>query len=109
MTRIAALGAACVLTVSLAFPNPALAQGRGPGSYSMTGVVVEVDDDDIEIDRDGLPRAELEIKRRTRITLDGQDARIHDLRPGMQVDARFEVVDDDVVATEIVATSSGSR
>lgn len=108
MKRLATFGAALTLGALGFVPSAALAQGgkQNPATYSMSGRVVDVDDDEIEIERRGLPKAELDVNGRTRIRVDGQDAGIRDLQNGMQVNAQFQIAEDDIIAVEIDAMTA---
>jgi flagellar motor protein MotB len=52
-----------------------------------------------------LPDVDLDVREQTQVMLDGKKVAVADIPEGAQVRARFQLVEDDVVAVEINATS----
>lgn len=76
-------------------------------NYEVEGTVSSVDasKDRITISREDLPPASLSVAPDTRIELDGEDARLSQIRQGQEVRATFNLARDTPLAVEIEAES----
>ncbi|RKG61873.1 hypothetical protein D7X30_00570 [Corallococcus sp. AB011P] len=75
-------------------------------AFNMEGTVKAKDKDDITLARkDTLPEVKLEVRDKTKVTLDDQPAKVSDLPEGANVRAKFQLEGDDSVALELKATS----
>lgn len=75
-------------------------------AFDLEGTVKAKDDDDITLARkDTLPEVKLEVRDKTKVTLDDQPAKVSDLPEGAKVRAKFQLDGDDSVALELKATS----
>ncbi len=77
--------------------------------YEMQGRVAAVRPGEIVVAREGLPAADLRVERRTRIQLEGKEARIGEIHPGDEVRATFNVVASRLVAVEVDAKQVTER
>ncbi|MHA7634510.1 hypothetical protein [Corallococcus sp. M7] len=75
-------------------------------AFNLEGTVKTKDDDDVTLARkDTLPEVKLDVRDKTKVTLDGQPAKVSDLPEGATVRAKFQLEGDDSVALELKATS----
>ncbi|AFE07601.1 hypothetical protein COCOR_07561 [Corallococcus coralloides DSM 2259] len=75
-------------------------------AFTMEGTVKTKDDDDITLARkDTLPEVKLDVRDKTKVTLDDKPAKVSDLPEGAKVRAKFQLEGDDSVALELKATS----
>lgn len=75
-------------------------------AYSLSGKVKNPEGDDVTITRTGnLPEVELDVRDQTVVTLDGKTVKANELPEGASVRAKFQLVGDDSVALELMATS----
>ncbi|MFB1483110.1 hypothetical protein [Corallococcus sp. RDP092CA] len=75
-------------------------------AFSLEGTVKAKDDDDITLARkDTLPEVKLDVRERTKVTLDDKPATLSELPEGARVRAKFQLDGDDSVALELKATS----
>jgi len=74
-------------------------------AMDLKGKVTKVDSDDITIARKDLPDAELDVKPRTEVTLDGKKVRADQIPEGSEVRAKFQLDGDSPIAVELKATS----
>ncbi len=79
--------------------------------YHVKGRVSAVDParSELVIAREGLPPAELRIAPETRIEIGGRPARLHDLRPGADVRASFDVDRQLLIATHVAADAPPAK
>lgn len=79
---------------------------RERDAFNLEGTVKARDKDDVTLARkDTLPEVKLEVRDRTKVTLDGQDVKASALPEGANVRAKFQLEGDDPVALELKATS----
>jgi len=75
-------------------------------AMSLQGTLKEADHDSVKLSRTGLPDAELDVRGRTVLMLDGKKiSRPEEIPEGSAVRARFQLEGDDAVAVEVHATS----
>jgi hypothetical protein len=74
-------------------------------AYDLRGTLKSADSDDITIARQGLPNAGLEVRKETRVMLDGKRVEVDAIPEGTSVRVKFQLEEDDPVAVEIRATS----
>lgn len=72
-------------------------------AFDVQGTLGEKDGSEWEIERANLPPLKLELKDRTKVTLNGQPAQREALSQGMSVRARFQIDEDEIVGVSIEA------
>ncbi len=75
-------------------------------NYKIDGNVAAVRHGTITVRRKGLPNADLQVARETKIELGGRPAHLGQIRPGDEVRATFNVAGDRLVAVAVVAKPS---
>lgn len=83
---------------------PATAQHQQQGAqtnWEAEGRIVEVDDDGVKISRQGAAPAEFDLRKDTKIRIDGREATAKELKPGTEIRVRFDLDEDETVAKEI--------
>ena len=83
--------------------------GTAPGAgeqKSVTGTVAQASADELQVDTANQPGMRLKVNNSTRITIDGKDASVSELREGSQVRASYQGNGDQATATRIEARSS---
>jgi hypothetical protein len=77
-------------------------------AFSMTGKLKDATLEGVTIERPGLPAADLDVREKTAVWLDGKKIKGVDAIPeGAQVRAKFQLEGQDIVAVELRATSVG--
>ena len=74
-------------------------------AFSMTGTIKDKTSEGVTIERKGLPAADLDIRDKTALWLDGKKVNKDALPEGAQVRAKFQLEGQDIVAVELHATS----
>lgn len=74
-------------------------------AFSMTGTLKDKTMEGVTIERKGLPAADLDIRDKTALWLDGKKVDKDALPEGAQVRAKFQLEGQDIVAVELKATS----
>ncbi|NVJ21280.1 MULTISPECIES: hypothetical protein [Myxococcus] len=74
-------------------------------SLNIKGTVKKAGNDSVDLTRKYLPDAKLEVKPQTVVMLDGKKVRADQLPEGAEVNARFQLSGDDIVAVELRAKS----
>ncbi len=76
-------------------------------AFSMKGTLKDATLEGVSIERPGLPVADLDVREKTAVWLDGKKVKGVDAIPeGAQVRAKFQLEGQDIVAVELRATSS---
>jgi hypothetical protein len=74
-------------------------------AFSMKGTIKDKTMEGITLERPGLPAADLDIRDKTAVWLDGKKVKADALPEGAQVRAKFQLEGQDIVAVELRATS----
>lgn len=74
-------------------------------AFTMTGTLKDKTMEGVTIERPGLPAADLDIRDKTALWLDGKKVNKDALPEGVQVRAKFQLEGQDIVAVELRATS----
>ncbi|WP_224362652.1 hypothetical protein [Hyalangium versicolor] len=74
-------------------------------AFSLTGTLKDKTMEGVTIERKGLPAADLDIRDKTALWLDGKKVSKDALPEGAQVRAKFQLEGQDIVAVELRATS----
>lgn len=74
-------------------------------AFSLTGKLKDKTTEGVTIERPGLPAADLDIRDKTAVWLDGKKVNKDALPEGAQVRAKFQLEGQDIVAVELRATS----
>ncbi|HVG60388.1 MAG TPA: hypothetical protein VNA24_17655 [Hyalangium sp.] len=74
-------------------------------AFSMKGTIKDKTLEGVTIERPGLPEADLDIRDKTLVWLDGKKVKADALPEGAQVRAKFQLEGQDIVAVELRATS----
>jgi hypothetical protein len=74
-------------------------------AFTMNGTLQGAAFDGITIARQGLPSADLDVRKETTVMLDGKKVEVGAIPEGAQIRARFQLEGEEVVAVEINATS----
>jgi hypothetical protein len=74
-------------------------------AFTMKGTIKDKTMEGVTIERPGLPAADLDIRDKTLVWLDGKKVKADALPEGAQVRAKFQLEGQDVVAVELRATS----
>ncbi len=80
--------------------------------FNIEGTVASVNPNQktITVNRPNLPPAELSTANQTKVKVDGRQATLSDLQPGTEIRAKFNLAQDQAIATEVDAKSNrGSR
>jgi hypothetical protein len=75
-------------------------------AFTMRGTIKDKTMEGVTIERPGLPAADLDIRDRTLVWLDGKKVKADALPEGAQVRAKFQLEGQDIVAVELRATSA---
>lgn len=79
-------------------------------AFNMRGTLKDKSLEGVTIERKGLPAADLDIRDKTAVWLDGKKVQVDALPEGAQVRAKFQLEGQDIVAVELRATSpKGSK
>ena len=78
---------------------------EGKDNWDVKGKISKVSGDSVTLHRDDLPDVTLKTSTGTRVQVDGNDARVSQLRPGQDVRASFNLKGSDPMAVEIKADS----
>lgn len=80
-------------------------------SFDIKGTVASVDPNQnkITVNRPNLPPAELTTSNQTKVQVDGRQASLNELQPGTEIRAKFNLAQDQAVATEVKASSRSMR
>lgn len=79
-------------------------------AFSMSGKLKDATLEGVTIERPGLPAADLDVREKTAVWLDGKKVKGVDAIPeGAQVRAKFQLEGQDIVAVELRATSTGKN
>ncbi|HZA52407.1 MAG TPA: hypothetical protein VE549_16800 [Myxococcaceae bacterium] len=77
-----------------------------PGeAFQLKGTIQDAGRREITIVRPGLPPASLDIRDKTKVTIDGKPAKPSELKEGDEVRARFQLEGEEIVAVSINAKS----
>jgi hypothetical protein len=77
-------------------------------AFTLTGTLKDATLEGVTIERRGLPAADLDVREKTVVWLDGKKVKDVDALPeGAQVRAKFQLEGQDIVAVELRATSVG--
>jgi hypothetical protein len=74
-------------------------------AFSMTGKLKDKTLEGVTLERPGLPAADLDVRDKTAVWLDGKKVKADALPEGAQVRAKFQLEGQDIVAVELRATS----
>jgi hypothetical protein len=74
-------------------------------AFTMRGTIKDKTMEGVTIERPGLPAADLDIRDKTLVWLDGKKVKADALPEGAQVRAKFQLEGQDIVAVELRATS----
>lgn len=74
-------------------------------AFTMKGTIKDKTLEGVTIERPGLPAADLDIRDKTVVWLDGKKVKADALPEGAQVRAKFQLEGQDIVAVELRATS----
>lgn len=77
---------------------------RAEKAYELDGIVSKASNGRVTIAREGLPPAALDVRERTRLTLDGKSISASELPEGARVRARFQLSGTEPVAVSIDAS-----
>ncbi len=75
-------------------------------AFTMKGTIKDKTMEGVTIERPGLPAADLDIRDKTAVWLDGKKVKADALPEGAQVRAKFQLEGQDIVAVELRATSA---
>lgn len=75
-------------------------------AFTMRGTIKDKTLEGVTIERKGLPAADLDLRDKTVVWLDGKKVKADALPEGAQVRAKFQVEGQDIVAVELRATSA---
>jgi hypothetical protein len=75
-------------------------------AFTMRGTIKDKTLEGVTIERPGLPAADLDIRDKTLVWLDGKKVKADALPEGAQVRAKFQLEGQDIVAVELRATSA---
>ena len=79
-------------------------------AFSMSGKLKDATLEGVTIERPGLPAADLDVREKTAVWLDGKKVKGVDAIPeGAQVRAKFQLEGQDIVAVELRATSAAKN
>jgi hypothetical protein len=78
-------------------------------AFTLTGTLKDKTMEGVTIERHGLPAADLDIRDKTAVWLDGKKVNKDALPEGAQVRAKFQLEGQDIVAVELHATSAKAR
>jgi hypothetical protein len=78
-------------------------------AFTLTGKIKDKTLEGVTIERPGLPAADLDIRDKTAVWLDGKKVNKDALPEGAQVRAKFQLEGQDIVAVELRATSMKSN
>lgn len=78
---------------------------RDADAYDLRGTLKKPVLGSVSIERRNLPKATLDVRSKTKVTLDGRPVKISDIPEGAPVRARFQLEGTDTVAISIEATS----
>jgi hypothetical protein len=81
------------------------AAGAAGEQKSVTGTVAQASPDEVRVDTANEPGIKLKVNNSTRITVDGKDASVSELREGTQVRASYQGSGDQATAVRIEARS----
>ncbi len=74
-------------------------------SFNLRGTLKEATLEGVTIERQGLPAADLDVRDKTAVWLDGKEVKVDAIPEGAQVRAKFQLEGQDIVAVELRATS----
>ena len=79
-------------------------------SFDLKGTVASVNSSQnkITVNRPNLPPAELTTSNMTKVQVDGRQASLSELQPGTEIRAKFNLAENQAVATEVKASSRGA-
>ncbi len=78
-------------------------------AYDMQGVAKDPEGDEITLIREGLPPANLDVRKNTIVMLDGRKVEARAIPEGAFVRAKFQIEGDETVAVELNASSQGKQ
>lgn len=78
-------------------------------AFTMRGTIKDKTMEGVTIERPGLPAADLDIRDKTLVWLDGKKVKADALPEGAQVRAKFQLEGQDIVAVELRATSAKGK
>jgi hypothetical protein len=74
-------------------------------AFTMSGTLKGSAFDGITIARQGLPNADLDVRKETTVMLDGKKVEVGSIPEGAQVRVRFQLEGEEIVAVDLNATS----
>jgi len=74
-------------------------------AFTMNGTLKGQAFDGITLAREGLPNADLDVRKETVVTLDGKKVDLKSIPEGAQVRASFQLEGEEIVAVELKATT----
>jgi hypothetical protein len=74
-------------------------------AFTMNGTLKGAAFDGITLARQGLPDADLDVRKETQVMLDGKKVELNAIPEGAQVRARFQLEGEEIVAVELNATT----
>jgi hypothetical protein len=74
-------------------------------AFTMNGTLKGSAGDGITLARQGLPNADLDVRKETQVMLDGKKVEVGSIPEGAQVRVRFQLEGEEIVAVELNATS----
>lgn len=75
-------------------------------AFTMSGKLKDKTMEGVTIERSGLPAADLDVRDKTAVWLDGKKVKVDALPEGAQIRAKFQLEGQDIVAVELRATSA---
>ncbi|MDY7230016.1 hypothetical protein [Hyalangium rubrum] len=78
-------------------------------AFNMRGTLKDTTMEGVTIERPGLPAADLDIRDKTAVWLDGKKVKVNAIPEGAQVRAKFQLEGQDIVAVELRATSPKTK
>ncbi len=78
-------------------------------AFTLTGTLKDKTMEGVTIERNGLPAADLDIRDKTALWLDGKKVNKDAIPEGAQVRAKFQLEGQDIVAVELRATSAKAK
>lgn len=79
-------------------------------AFTMKGTLKGAAFDGITLAREGLPNADLDVRKETQVMLDGKKVEVNAIPEGAPVSVRFQLEGEEIVAVELKATTpKGSK
>ena len=77
-------------------------------AFDMKGTIRDAGPEEITIARPGLPPASLDIRDKTKVMINGKQAKASDLKEGAPVRAKFQIEGKETVAVMVIAQGSAT-